>query len=110
VEEFAVDEVAFSWRAHFPMFGGLVWLRVVDRFAADTGGLVVSLFGLVPVMRQQGADIDEGEAIRYLAELPLVPQAMIANLALDWREIDSSAVEVSTAVRVTPADGTARLQ
>jgi hypothetical protein len=41
VEEFAVEEVAFSWRARFPIVP-LVWLRVVDRYAqiGDLPGLV----------------------------------------------------------------------
>lgn len=36
VEEFEVEDVAFSWRARFPI-APLVWLRVVDRYAAGEG-------------------------------------------------------------------------
>jgi hypothetical protein len=97
VEEFAVEEVAFSWRARFPILP-LVYLRVVDGYAAGAGHLEARLFGLVPVMRARGKEISEGEAYRYLAELPWVPHAILANRRLEWRELDAHAVEVATRV------------
>jgi hypothetical protein len=97
VEEFAVREVAFSWRARFSLLP-LVSLRVVDGYAAGEGRLEARLFGLVPVMRARGKEISEGEVYRYLAELPWVPQAMLANPRLEWRDLDAQAVEVATRV------------
>jgi hypothetical protein len=82
VEDFAVAEVAFEWRARFRL------LRVVDRFAAGEGLLGARLFGLFPVMRQTGPELAVGEALRYLAELVWVPHAMTANASLEWRELD----------------------
>ena len=43
VEVFAVEDVAFSWRAWFPI-APLVWLRVVDRYAAGEGLLEARLW------------------------------------------------------------------
>jgi hypothetical protein len=57
----------------------------------------VRLFGL-PLKRSQGVDVAKGEAMRYLAELPWVPQAFAANRELEWREVDDKTVEVATAV------------
>ena len=96
VEEFAVDEVAFSWRARFPIVP-LVSLRVLDRYAAGEGQLEARLFGL-PLMRARGQATAEGEAMRYLAELPWVPQAMAVNRQLEWRKLDLRTVEVATRV------------
>jgi hypothetical protein len=107
VEEFAVEEVGFAWRARFPI-APLVSLRVVDRYAAGEGQLDARLFGLVPLMRAQGQDVARGEALRYLAELPWVPQAMLANRQLEWRELDTETVEVAT--RVGSAREALRLQ
>jgi len=99
VEEFAVDEVAFSWRARFPIVP-LVSLRVLDRYAAGEGQLEARLFGF-PLMRARGQATAEGEAMRYLAELPWVPQAMAVNRQLEWRELDRQTVEVATRVGPT---------
>jgi hypothetical protein len=107
VEEFAVEDVAFSWRARFPI-APLVWLRVVDRYAAGEGLLEARLWGLLRVMRACGQEASEGEVLRYLAELAWVPQAMLANRRLEWRELDARAVEVAT--RVGSARVTVRLE
>jgi hypothetical protein len=96
VEEFAVEEVAFSWRARFPILP-LVSMRVLDGYAAGEGRLEARLFGL-PLMRFGGPETSEGEAIRYLSELPWVPHAMLANRELEWSEIDARTVEVATRV------------
>ena len=96
-EDFAVDEVAYSWRARFPI-APLVWLSVVDGYTGGEGFLEARAWGLVRVIRTRGQEVSEGEALRYLFELPWVPQAMLANGALEWRAIDAKTVEVATAV------------
>jgi hypothetical protein len=100
VEELAVEEIAFSWRARIGIVPG-VSLRVLDRYEAGEGLLEVRLWGLLPVTRARGADVSAGEALRYLAELPWVPHAMLANQQLEWRELDAQTVEVGTTVGAT---------
>jgi hypothetical protein len=97
VEDFAVAEVAFEWRARFR------FLRVVDRFAAGEGLLEARFLGLIPVMRQTGTELAVGEALRYLAELVWAPHAMVANPSLEWRELDERHVEVATQIGSTRA-------
>jgi hypothetical protein len=93
-EVFAVDRIAFSWRARFPLFGPLA-MKVVDGYADGHGELVVRLLGL-PIQRQRGPETSIGEALRYLAELPWVPQAIGHNRELEWRQLDERSVEVAT--------------
>jgi hypothetical protein len=80
VEELAVREVAFSWRAQFRMTP-LISLRVHDWYRDGEGGLKARLLGL-PVMSSGGVEVAQGEAMRYLAELPWVPHAFVANRQL----------------------------
>lgn len=96
VECFKVDRVAFSWRARFPLLGPLA-MHVVDSYAGGEGGIEVRIFG-VPVQRSRGAALAQGQALRYLAELPLVPPAVRANSELDWREVDERTAEVGTRI------------
>ncbi len=96
-EDFSLDRVAFSWRARFPIVGPLA-VTVVDEFADGKGRLCVSLFG-IPLKTMKGPDADVGEAMRYLSELVLAPQAMAANRELVWREVDELTVEVAASVR-----------
>jgi hypothetical protein len=96
VQRFAVDRVAFSWRARFPLVGPVA-IRVVDEYAGGDGKLEVRALGL-PLKRQRGPEIVTGEALRYLAELPWVPYAMAQNRELEWRQLDERHVEVATRV------------
>lgn len=94
VETFAADAVAFSWKARFPLIGPVA-LRVSDSYDGSNGGLDVRLLGL-PVQRKRGPEMAEGEVLRYLAEIPWVPHAIIANSQLQWRELDERRIEVAT--------------
>jgi hypothetical protein len=91
-EDFAVDRVAFSWRARFPIVGPLA-MTVVDGFSDGAGQLRVSLLG-IPLQTQTGTETNVGEAMRYLAELPWAPHAIAANRELEWRDVDERTVEV----------------
>jgi len=93
---FAVDRVAFSWQARFPVIGPMA-IKVVDDYADGDGKLEVRLLGL-PIKRQRGPETVVGEALRYLAELPWVPYAMAHNRELEWRELDEWSVEVAAHV------------
>jgi hypothetical protein len=95
-EEFATDRVAFAWRARFPI-AGPVGLRVTDSYDGRNGWLEVRLLGL-PIRRSHGPQLTQGEAFRYLAEIVWVPQAILANPQLAWRELDARTVEVATQV------------
>jgi hypothetical protein len=96
VQHFAADRVAFSWKARFPLLGPLA-LRVVDDYDSGAGALTVSLFGL-PLQRQRGPETTRGEALRYLAELPFVPPALLMNRDLEFQEIDDRRVDVAATV------------
>jgi hypothetical protein len=92
----AVERVAFSWRACFPIAGPLA-LSIVDEYDRGGGGLAIHFLGL-PVRRARGPETVVGEALRYLAELPFNPPAVTRNPELEWRALDGGRVEVATAV------------
>ena len=96
VEEFEVDRVAFAWRARFPVLGPLA-LRVTDSYDPPDGRLEVRVLG-VAIQRRRGPELAQGEAFRYLAEIPWGPHAVRANGELEWREIDEATAEVATVV------------
>jgi hypothetical protein len=96
-QEFAVGRVEFSWHARFPIVRPIA-LHVRDEYADGAGRLSVRLLGY-PIVRARGPEVTAGEALRYLAELPLVPYAMAHNRQLAWRDLEARAVEVSTVVQ-----------
>jgi uncharacterized protein DUF6544 len=92
-EDFAVDRVAFAWRARFPIVGPLA-LTVVDELVDGIGRLRLSLLG-IPLRTSTGPETNVGEAMRYLSELPWAPHAISANRDLFWRAVNARTVEVS---------------
>jgi hypothetical protein len=96
-QEVRVDRVEFAWRARVS-FAPLVVIRALDWYREGEGGLEARLFGLIPVARASGPETARSEAMRYLAELPWVPHAILGNGELEWRELDPGSVEVATPV------------
>ena len=86
------DAAGFLWRARF---GRPVPMLVADYFQDGTGALEVRVFGAVRVTRGAGPAFDQGEAVRYLAELPLNPDAILSNRALEWSVTDARTIMVA---------------
>jgi hypothetical protein len=99
-QRFAVERVAFSWQARFPLVGSLA-IKAVDDYADGEGKLEVRVLGL-PLQRQRGRETAIGEALRYLAELPWAPYAIANNRELEWHQTDNARVEVATRVDDEP--------
>lgn len=89
----SVRSCEFAWNARFMPLG---YLAVTDALVGGIGRLDVSAFGGLPLVRAKAsAALTRGELIRYLAELPLLPDAMLHNHDLAWREIDASTIAVA---------------
>ncbi len=88
----AINNPGFVWVAE-----GSGWplpmVRVLDRFVEGEGLLEARLLGAVRVARFKGADADLGEAMRYVAELPWAPDAILLNRSVSWREVDTHVME-----------------
>jgi hypothetical protein len=61
------------------------------------------LFGSLRLARAAGPQASKAELMRYLAELAWVPQAILHNTRLSWREIDATTIEVSAKSQAGPA-------
>lgn len=97
-----VGAPGFVWLAETQMVP-FVRVRVVDALVDDRGLLDVRLFGSLPIARSTGPDTDRGELMRYLAELPWAPHAILHNPGLSFRLIEPKVVEVSAGEPTKPA-------
>ncbi len=88
----ALGAPGFVWFAETP--GPLVpRVRVIDAFVEGEGRLIARLFGSIPVANASGADVTQAEAMRYLAELPWVPDAILGNPDVQWAVRDDGWIE-----------------
>lgn len=81
------------WRARI---GRLGQIAIVDSFFAGQGMLEARLLGVARVAKFVGKpSINQGELLRYLAELPLNPDAILFDHALVWAVADARTIVVA---------------
>jgi hypothetical protein len=96
-----VDSMAssgFAWVAAQKL-GPLPLVRVIDSYADAEGRLEVRLLGAWPLGVSEGDEASLGEGLRYVAELPFFPDAILTNRAISW---DVPAEGLARAVLDTP--------
>ena len=92
----------FVWRA---AIGPLGLMTVVDSFVAGTGMLEARVFGLVRVAHQDGTiALNQGEALRYLAEIPWNPDIILFDRALEWSGLGPRSIKVATGIGESRAE------
>lgn len=100
----ALDRCAFDWIARTGPAGAI---SVRDALVDGVGHLHVRALGFITLARAKpSADLTRGELMRYLAELPWAPEAILRNPELRWREEGADRLIVGaglgdTAVEVT---------
>jgi len=95
----------FAWFATMSA-GPVPIVRVVDAYAAGEGLLEVRALGAIPMGRSYGPEATRGEVMRYLAELPWSPDAILTNPELRWQETGPDRVSVSLDLADGPASVT----
>lgn len=90
-QHIALGTCGFVWSAQQ---GAIPTVRVIDSFVEGRGLLHAVLFGAITVARGEGPVADRAEAMRYLAELPWVPDAILGNPELRWDMVSDDIVEV----------------
>jgi hypothetical protein len=97
-------ECAFDWRARA---GPLKLVSARDALKDGEGRFDVTALGIIPLARARHSfALTRGELMRYLAELPWAPDAILLNTHLRWRAVDPDTLVVGagageTAVEVT---------
>jgi hypothetical protein len=101
-QRFGTSRSGFVWRAKIGLLGAI---SVVDSFVESRGLLEARIVGAFSLAQEAGtAAVNQGEAVRYLAELPLNPDAMLLDHALTW------SVENSRTIKVSMGHGIAQAQ
>ncbi|MDZ7332363.1 MAG: hypothetical protein ONB13_06225 [candidate division KSB1 bacterium] len=85
----------FDWDARIRMIPGLT-VRVHDAYVAGEGVLHASLFGLITVMKMQNTpEIARGELMRFFAETPWYPTALLPSQGIQWEAVDESSAKAT---------------
>lgn len=78
----------FLWSARIVILPGL-GIRVHDAYIGGLGMLWVALAGLFPFLRlREKGELGRGELMRYLAEAPWYPTALLPSQGVRWEAVD----------------------
>ena len=78
----------FLWNGRVSMLPGLA-AHVHDSYIAGTGTLHAVMLGLFTVAEVQGGgEIARGELMRYFAEMPWYPTALLPSQGVRWAAVD----------------------
>ncbi|HYP99106.1 MAG TPA: DUF6544 family protein [Polyangiaceae bacterium] len=84
---FTSDPPGFVWSARIRLAPG-VWVDARDMAANGRGSMRVFLDSTVPIADARGAELDQGAALRLLAEMVWFPSALFDARYVTWSAID----------------------
>lgn len=84
---FTADPPGFVWTGRIRMFPGL-WIDARDMTVAGEGSMRVLLDDTVSLADARGSELDQGSALRLLAEMPWYPTALFDARTVTWSAID----------------------
>ena len=88
----------FLWDARIRIAPGVA-VHVHDAFINGAGYLHGAIFGAITVMKEKNLrEIDEGELLRYIAEAPWYPTALLPSSGARWEQIDERSARVTISV------------
>lgn len=81
---YSLNPPGLVWTARLQLFP-LMWLGVVDSYVSGQGVTDSKVLGLLSVLRRTGTAIDRDGLLRWLAEAPLFPDALLPRANLRWQ-------------------------
>ncbi|MCB0422454.1 MAG: hypothetical protein KDD61_15750 [Bdellovibrionales bacterium] len=87
----SVRSPMFSWVAKIPMNG--LPITVCDRLIDEQGELQARLFSAIPLAKGSGDRFLRGELLRYLAEIPWYPMAILNQPNIEWQQSEENKVK-----------------
>jgi hypothetical protein len=89
VQRVQLHRPGFVWDARITLLPG-VEVRVHDSYRGGRGSLHAALWGAVPLTRLDGVDdLARAELMRWLAETPWYPSALLPGQGVRWQAVDA---------------------
>jgi len=86
---FTADPPGYVWTGRIRMFPG-VWIDARDMTVAGEGSMRVLLDDTVSLADARGPDLDQGSALRLLAEMPWYPTSLFDARTVTWSAMDGN--------------------
>jgi len=100
---FKTEKPGFIWIAKVKLAPG-IYLAGRDKYENGKGQMLIKLLSLIPLVRAEGKEVDQGAMVRYLAEIIWFPSAAL-NDYIKWEEIDSLSAKATMTYQGIVASG-----
>ncbi|MFB6317071.1 DUF6920 family protein [Saccharicrinis sp. FJH54] len=87
-EYFTIEPPGFVWRGKVP------FMSATDLFINKQGNLQIHLFQTIRIINKKDEKINQGELLRWLAEAPWFPTALLPSKNLSWEKINDSECKI----------------
>ncbi len=104
-QRFSADPPGFVWSARVRMAPG-VWVDARDMAVNGHGSMRVLLDATVPIADARGPEIDQGSALRLLAEMVWYPTALFDARYVTWSAVDANHARASLRFGAEEVSGT----
>mgnify|MGYP003683401177 FL=1 len=91
----------YSWIAKMTLNG--LSVSVCDRLINNKGELQARLFSAITVAKGSGSNFLRGELLRYLAELPWYPMAILSQPEIKWKSVSPNKITGTLSVNKVTA-------
>jgi hypothetical protein len=92
-EYFTTETPGFIWIGKISLLP-LVWITGIDMYLEGKGVFQIKLLYIITIAdATKGKELDESELMRWLAEAPLFPTALLPSNHLHWEPVDSDSAK-----------------
>jgi hypothetical protein len=88
MQVFTADPPGFHWLGRIRVAPG-VWIDARDMSVSGTGSMRVLLDDTLPLVDARGPELDQGAAMRLLAEMVWYPTSLFDGRTVTWSAIDA---------------------
>jgi hypothetical protein len=92
-EYFTTETPGFIWIGKISLLP-LLWITGIDMYSEGKGVFQIKLLSIITIAdTPKGKELDESELMRWLAEAPLFPTALLPSNFLRWEPVDSDSAK-----------------
>ncbi len=102
---FSADPPGFCWLGTIHIAPG-VWVHARDMLLRAEGSMLVLIDDTVTLVDARGPELDQGAALRLLAEMAWYPTALFDERSVTWRAIDADHALATLQIGALAVSGT----
>lgn len=92
-EYFTTERPGFIWIGKISLLP-LVWITGIDKYLEEKGTFQIKILSIFTIAdAPRGTELDESELMRWLAEAPLFPTALLPSSYLHWEPVNSDSAK-----------------